>query len=97
MPRTPADTAVSTPDKVTPGILLSKDLARILTPLLAEMLARHRTDAEAEHMGRYLAEPLNAIESMITEIRAYHGLPALLDSLLTDRTAREIESEEAAS
>jgi hypothetical protein len=76
MPRS-TDSAVSTPTPVLPEILRAEALARIITPIIADMVTEARTRYEAAHLGRVMAEPLHAITQLVTEVRAYHGLPEL--------------------
>jgi hypothetical protein len=71
----PRDTAPDAPP--LPEILRSKSLARILTPILWEMLDRAYAEAEAHELGRYMAEPLRALRAMTNEIRTAHGLRAI--------------------
>jgi hypothetical protein len=75
-PRERSDSGVSTPT-VLPEILRAEALARIITPILADMADEALVRYEAAHLGRVMAEPLYAIRSMIREIRAYHGLDEL--------------------
>jgi hypothetical protein len=75
MPR--SDSTVSTPDRTLPEILRAEALARIITPIIFDMVTEAAARYEAAHLGRVMAEPLHAIRSLVTEVRAYHGLPEL--------------------
>ena len=75
-PRERSDSGASTPPQL-PEILRAEALARIITPIIADMVTEARTRYEAAHLGRVMAEPLHAIEQLVTEVRAYHGLPEL--------------------
>ena len=73
----------STPDADAPAlpeVLRSIHLARILTPIIDEMVTEAAARFEAQSLGRYMAEPLNAVRALAREIRRYHGLAAILPS-----------------
>lgn len=71
----PRDTAPDAPP--LPEILRSKSLARILTPILWEMIDRASAEAEANSLGRYMAEPLRALRALANETRTFHGLATI--------------------
>lgn len=74
MPRNAPDT----PDgPALPEVLASKSLARILTPILWEMIGRASAEAEANALGRYMAEPLRALRALTNEVRTFHGLATI--------------------
>jgi hypothetical protein len=74
-PAAPAPGRPADPLKI--GIVASRDLAAILTPLMVEMVDEARVRAEAGGLGRYMAEPLAAVRRMVDQLRRYHGLPPL--------------------
>jgi len=84
MPRN-VDSTGSTPvnEPRLPEILRAEALARIITPILGEMIYDAAIRYEAAHLGRVMAEPLNACRALVREIRTYHGL----DELSADDTA----------
>ena len=70
-----ANNAADTPVSELPEILRGSHLAAILTPLILQATARLAADFEAQHLGRAMGPAMDAIRSMVAEIRAYHGLP----------------------
>lgn len=71
------NSASDTDTPALPEILRSPQLAAILTPIIWEMTTEARTRFEAQHLGRYMAEPLAAIRAMVNDIRRAHGLPSI--------------------
>jgi hypothetical protein len=98
MPRS-TDSAASTAERTRelPEILRAEALARIVTPILADMIDEALIRYEAAHLGRVMAEPLNACRALVREIRQYHGLPELTADAAPLATTNGTVPEEARS
>jgi hypothetical protein len=73
-------TSTSTEDAAEPRlpeILRSSHLANILTTELIEMISEADKRYEAQGLARRMAAELAALRGTVTEVRAWHRLPAI--------------------
>jgi hypothetical protein len=79
MGRTPttASTADTPAEPREPEIMRSAMLANIITLELVEMISEAATRYEAAHMGRTVGATLAAVRGLVSDVRAYHRLPAI--------------------
>jgi len=60
-----------------PEVMRSAMLANIVTLELVEMISEAATRYEAAHLGRTMTATLAAVRGLVSDVRAYHRLPAV--------------------
>jgi hypothetical protein len=74
---TATGTTDATPEPREPEIMRSAMLANIITLELVEMVREADTRYEAAHMGRTMTATLAAVRGLVSDVRAFHRLPAI--------------------